>query len=1778
GSIVQHVLTIEDDDCPTVTFTSAMQALSEADGSALMMVTLSEATTLDVTIPFTLGGEAVDPDDYTISPSPLVILAGQLTADINVTLVEDMLYEYDELIDVTLTTPTNGELGANINHQLTIIDNDTRPTVGFRQLRDQAWEDSGIVGLMVDLSELSGAPVGIDFSFGGDAIAAPAIGADFLELGRPITIPAGELSVEMTLIILNDLDAEGTETIIVRLRDLVDATITPGRRRMGYSILDDDDPTSNTHLRGLRTSVSEIDLVASRVNEGALPQIVTVTNPNSEPVSLDSIRRVGGEQDEFGVTPLVPLPLMLGPGESTSFSVDLLPIAPGPKQTTLRLKQTPRSIPVTEVEARGSSFGLGGEEIFANAGYGAYIGGDSRVWLPDYGRTGESIVVSGIAFITGATEQGLYRSARSGASFGYHWGLPNGEYELTLHMVELAWGFPGLRIFDVSIEGVVEVDDLDLFASAGLNVAHPVTLPVTVTDGMLDIELFASTGEAMISALELRSIPIVSLDSSAIDFETVEQGQFDERIVRLQNTGLAPAELSSLSIQLNLGSAVDFSIEIGSDIYPGTSGSQTFPVDYTVPSMGELPITVVFTPTEHNEHDFDLGFDGEFGTLATSIAATGGANAGWGFLHPVIAYDPPFVVDYDNSGSEEIHLIGTGSHTHEQGQGIAAWDWEDGGQLVFSTDESTTSSFAVGAHSLALTIYDDNLPAQSAALPGSVTVYPADLVPGMLTEYSDAGGTGPIALLDTPPLIKEFTERELNLTLFVQDGRVGGSDFTGNVLIQRTANFDVASLATYDFHIAGGIDSRLIVDGQQLSGAGTLQVVLTPGTYSIDARFAVINLADMPLSLSVDIGGTPTPSFEDTLTYDSQGIAPVIHAMEQDGSDLGGNLVTIEGFGFYPSDQVTVQWGPLITFDLAGPAYAFSSQSPDMIQLVTPSGALALGGPTKGQISVTVTTPNGTSQVRPFEYSDSGPVPIQFGIDPDKWSVIIDPTCGAWGADGRLYVGVIGGHVKAITYDDAYNPLSLQTYGGVSGLTNSDLVGITVNPYDPPSPVKVYVSHGLMYEFGGNLPDGPSTFSGAVTMLQEPLFDATVAPSAALLTNLPISNHDHGINGMVFDHNGDLLLGSGGQTNAGVEHLALGGLPESPLSAAILRARTSKAGFDGAVTYVLRSDGSTPSTDQRDGHDIIQSGGDIEVYAPGLRNPFDLVLTTWGSLYCTDNGPNLWQTGFGLASLGPNVESELSPHSNTDKIVLIEHDNYYGHASRQRGQDDYRQFIFHYFNEAPIPGEFTQKIGEYTSSTNGIAEYRARTFDDAMRGNLIAQRYSDRSVRVELTPDRRGVVDVHEDIPYMKGLSVVTGPGGALLAMDYTGNRVKIMEPSDISVSGPTAFDIHPWRATQTGGYPFVIGGENFGTLGDTSVTIGGLPATLTHVSATRIKGTVPANPLPPIDLVDVVVTVAGQMTTLDESFLYLPASPEPVPGWWTTGASMPDTVGEVACGIVGGEMFLVGESSTKTYTYGLLTNTWTDTAAIRPYPGSHHSAEVVADKLYLIGGLGGGEGKVQIYDPNKDSWSLGADMLWGGGSVSTCEIGGLIYVAGGIVGGGTVTNCAVYDPQLNGWTALTNLPLATAVNHAAATTDGQRFWIFGGRGGGNIPQPGLTCVQVYDPVLDSWETSQDVGTSLVDLPGGRGGTGKAIWYQGEFYVFGGETTNTDADPEATADSVFPQVRAYRPETGVWRDDRELITARHGIYPLVFQGRVFVAGGGIKFGLSSSNVLEIFHR
>ncbi|MEL6382090.1 MAG: DUF4347 domain-containing protein, partial [Cyanobacteria bacterium J06626_18] len=484
------------------------------------------------------------------------------------------------------------------------------------------------------------------------------------------------------------------------------------------------------------------------------------------------------------------------------------------------------------------------------------------------------------------------------------------------------------------------------------------------------------------------------------------------------------------------------------------------------------------------------------------------------------------------------------------------------------------------------------------------------------------------------------------------------------------------------------------------------------------------------------------------------------------------------------------------------------------------------------------------------------------------------PTSGAFGPDGRLYVSTLKGFIIAYELDDNYNVVSEEVIDVVNTLENKDTTGIAFNPYDT-EPI-IYVSHSNHRANGGSAFPATefSPYSGQVSTLQKVNGTWEITP---LVTGIGVSNHDHGVNGLEFDNNGDLYITSGSNTNAGVADTEIGGIDESPFTTAILKADITDPDFDGNIEYALIGPEDLiqpvppefldslppeifnppndlpfdPATSQFWGGYVEVVSGDVEIYASGFRNPYDVEFTTQGFLYATDNNAN---GGFGDVSTGAYTQEPFGSEQQ-EELNLITEGAYYGQPNRSRGRTDPRENIY-FDSPVDLPAEgYTAPIGTFKGSTNGLIEYRATAFDGQLQGNLLAQKLGGKLFSVELSPDGQQVEEIvnlnnaanitvpnpGDDISentVADGLDVITGPGGAIVGLDFDGGgQLTVAIPNEPGLTGSTAYDIYPWRAPVAGGQDFVIGGINFDTdPGDTRVFIGSEAATAVEVNGIDVS------------------------------------------------------------------------------------------------------------------------------------------------------------------------------------------------------------------------------------------------------------------------------------------------------------------------------------------------------
>ncbi len=1157
----------------------------------------------------------------------------------------------------------------------------------------------------------------------------------------------------------------------------------------------------------------------------------------------------------------------------------------------------------------------------------------------------------------------------------------------------------------------------------------------------------------------------------------------------------------------------------------------------------------------------DLDFVGNIGTCLISGIEIVDLESGHPFLH-VVTDTPSLMVDYDDDGIVAVELRGDESHTHEIGHVLTSHTWTTqvpgpatpggGGSMVdrvLGSGQTITCELTPGPHPITLTIEDDNIPAETLSGTVNLPVYRPHRVGGVFARYfTRSAGPG------KRQQRQEFVEVLEGLKVEPNGNQIGGSPLTVDTRVVMEGNLEITTAGSYQFQLLGGSSGVVSLNGARVQGARFLDV----GDHSIRVIAMVNSAADLPLEveIAVDGGGFSSVSAAD-LHHDQRELRPFINTASQSGSEFGGELITLTGWGFFPPESLMVRWGNQVLME---PDLTIGQNE---ITFLSPAGT--------GTLNLSIETTQGQSNSRPYTFI-ANQAPIVFNTT--TLDNLSNPTRAAWGPDGRLYVGTLDGALKIYTFDEDWAITHSQTVTTIQALSNPEILGLAFNPLDPPTPPKIYIAHCELFAHnGGDCFVGASPYNGQVSTLEGPNFD-TVTP---VITNLPVSNHDHGINELLFDNHGDLFLASGGNTNAGIDKCTSGGLKESPLTGGILWAPMSDPLFNGAIQYYeTGTDPQVINNDQVFG-DIVSVVNGVTVYpfAMGVRNSFGMVLTTDEGLYCTDNGPN---SGFGVASLSATTQGSIAPQDD-DELLRPVQGGYYGHPNRNYGRTfDYAN-VYRGAGAPPVVGEYIAPLLTHASSINGVFQYRASTFGNAMRNDLVFQKWNGEMTRVELASDGMSVVTSETINNSPDGLDALQGPGGVILSVDYSGDKLLIAEPTDAAINGLTAYDIFPWRALADGTVPFVIGGENFGSLSDMVVTIGGQTAVLTSVTSKRLHGFIPSHPMPSADLLDVVVqnTSTAETEMLLDSFRYV-FEPGDGAGAWESETTMPADLAEVAAAAVSGVIYVFGSENPDTFAYDLSTKTWSTSRAQRPFLGDHHSAEVIGHRVYLLGGLEASEGRLQIYDPLLDQWTLGAPIPFATGSASTAVIDGKIYVAGGFVNNSTVTDAAVYDPELNSWSTIASMPVGR--NHAASGTDGEKLYVFGGRGPGsgnfNTTAIGFDDVMIYDPVTDQWEASFDVGSTIPPVPQKRGGMGKAPYFRGEFYVMGGETTSQGTGQ--VAGNVYDRVDVYDPIQQTWRLDTAMPNPRHGIYPILCDRKIYVISGGVVASISSSDIVDVFRH
>jgi hypothetical protein len=270
--------TIYDDDTCLVSISDAgvVEPLAGTI-NALFAVTLSTSNEQPVWVSYaTSNHTATAGSDYLATSGLLLFAPGVTRQTVTVTVLGDILDEYDETFLVALGQPTNATLarafgvGTITNNPATPV-----PTVSVFDAPAVAEGDTGQTNAVfsIRLSAPSGKPVLVTCATADGAATA---GCDFKGTKMLLQFPPGQTNALLPIPVAGDTVYESDETFFLNLRNPTNATLL---RTQAVATILNDDPIPRILIQD--TGVAEGD---SGVTNAVFR--LSLSNPSSQPVSV----------------------------------------------------------------------------------------------------------------------------------------------------------------------------------------------------------------------------------------------------------------------------------------------------------------------------------------------------------------------------------------------------------------------------------------------------------------------------------------------------------------------------------------------------------------------------------------------------------------------------------------------------------------------------------------------------------------------------------------------------------------------------------------------------------------------------------------------------------------------------------------------------------------------------------------------------------------------------------------------------------------------------------------------------------------------------------------------------------------------------------------------------------------------------------------------------------------------------------------------------------------------------------------------------------------------------------------------------------------------------------------------------------------------------------------------------------------------------------------------------------------------------------------------------
>jgi Malectin domain/Abnormal spindle-like microcephaly-assoc'd, ASPM-SPD-2-Hydin/Kelch motif/Glucose / Sorbosone dehydrogenase len=1096
----------------------------------------------------------------------------------------------------------------------------------------------------------------------------------------------------------------------------------------------------------------------------------------------------------------------LAPGQSKTITVSFAPNTAGAKTAALEISHFGLNHPlVVPLGGTGASVApsavyrvnAGGPTVSSTPNWVADTAGAPSAFVNAAATgnrtfsTSTTINVSHSS-LTAGTPASLFQTERwdpvGGAEMLWSFPVTPGTYEVRLYFAELFFTSAGARVFNVAIEGNNVLNQYDIVADVGSFKGVMKSFTVTA-DANLEILFGHVVENPKVSAIEiLQAAPRpgeIGVSPQSVSFGSLPVGQSTAQALTVTN----------------LGGSGDPSIFVSGTTIGGTHANQfadnfNDAAGVTLVPGQSTTISVTFTPNSTGTKTASLAIAHSGVNSPVAVALTGTASSAavgtWMTLAPSgLARHEIAYVHYNG----KFYLTGDRNNVVNEVYTAATNTWGTAAPLP-------TESHHAQAVALNGLIY---------YLGGLAGPYPDHVIPNVQvfnpTAATWSAGTPMLAGRARGGGGTAAYQGKLYVAGGLQDDATG----TGHEGVSVSL-FDVYDpvaktwnslpnmpRARDHFHAAVVGNKFYAIGGRKGGDAGFFNAVIAP----VDVYdFTTGTWSTLPASSNI-----PTPRAGSATAVLGNEIIVI------GGEGNGSAYNNVEAF-----NTTTGTWRALAPMPTARHG----------IQAAVCNGGIYIagGGLTQGGGNLTkihqvffLGTPTGCT----------GPATIGFGKSVLAATTgLSSPTSLAFGPDGRLYVAQQNGLIRVYTVTrnaaNNYAVTLATTIASIQSIPNHNdngqlnsnvatrLITGILAAGTASNPV-IYVAHSDP-RIGGGSSGADLNLDTNSSMISRLTWTGSAWQKLDLVRGLPRSEENHAANGMQLDPvQNTLYVAMGGNTNKGAPSNNFARLPEFALSAAVLKINLTAI---GNATYDLPTlndedrPGNPDASDPFGGNNgknqaTIVPGGPVQVYAPGFRNPYDIVKTQSGRMYTIDNGGN---AGWGDVPIGEGpggtCTNALNEPGTTspDSLHLITAAGYYGgHPNPTRGN---KANTFNASNpQSPVSvanpiecdyreaGPQSGALVTFPASTNGLTEYTANNFDGAMQGNLLAASWNGIVYRVQLnaTGTTANLSSLFTSVGSMPLDVVALGPSspfpGTIWVGVYGQNQIAVFEPNDYGTVTP---------------------------------------------------------------------------------------------------------------------------------------------------------------------------------------------------------------------------------------------------------------------------------------------------------------------------------------------------------------------------------------------------------